>query len=353
MPAKSKSAHFLPTAAAIACCAVIVLLAAASRGADPPSGGLVFSKSTIDFGKVPQGKKKIATFKFVNKSENPAEIKKVRTDCLCAVAAYPKEGVPAGGEGEIKVELRTAGHKGTLRSKIAIKYASGGKDYYVPLTMQANVHQEGKLVADPKVIELGQITAETEIVKKVSVKNAGKEVRSAIRSVDAPPWIHVATGGKPDGDAWVLTVKGPIPNRPGELSEKIVVHTDSKVFPTLIVPIEGRIERVVTSIPHKAWTEVDLKGGNRSIVVRIVDRKGRKITSTELVYTKRFREGLSSVEIKDGKTPSEKVLVAAIPDGKPEKGAVSFNTSVTVKVEGREYVVPINLMFIRRRTHHK
>ena len=87
--------------------------------------------------------------------------------------------------------------------------------------------------------------------------------------------------------------------------------------------------------------------------MRIVDRKGRKITSAELVYTKRFREGLSSVKIKDGKTPSEKVLVAAIPDGKPEKGAVSFNTSVTVKVEGREYVVPINLMFIRRRAHHK
>ena len=81
---------------------------AVAQDAAKPSAGIAWTATTLDFGKIEQGKPVTAEFEFKNPSMVPLIISSVRPTCGCTVADYPKEPVQPGKSGKIAVTYNAA-----------------------------------------------------------------------------------------------------------------------------------------------------------------------------------------------------------------------------------------------------
>ena len=77
-----------------------------------PVTGIAIDSSFFDFGTVKQGVMVKRTFRFTNTGADSLVITDVKTTCGCTVPDWPKQPVPPGGKGEIKVEFNTANKSG-------------------------------------------------------------------------------------------------------------------------------------------------------------------------------------------------------------------------------------------------
>jgi hypothetical protein len=76
---------------------------------DPkPVSGIAWTATTIDFGKIEQGKPVSAEFEFKNPTMVPLIISSVRPTCGCTVADYPKEPIQPSKSGKIAVTFNAA-----------------------------------------------------------------------------------------------------------------------------------------------------------------------------------------------------------------------------------------------------
>jgi hypothetical protein len=73
-----------------------------------PASGMTWKTTTIDLGKIEQGKPVTVEFEFTNPSMVPLMITSVRPNCGCTVADYPKEPVAPGKSGKIVVTYNAA-----------------------------------------------------------------------------------------------------------------------------------------------------------------------------------------------------------------------------------------------------
>jgi len=102
--------------AAFIFCFILPGFSLAQSAENPPTDSLpVHAKAVItydsafyDFGTVKQGVMVKRTFRFTNTGADSLRISNVKVTCGCTVPEWPKEPVPPGGKGEIKVEFNTA-----------------------------------------------------------------------------------------------------------------------------------------------------------------------------------------------------------------------------------------------------
>ncbi len=76
-----------------------------------------FEKDVYEFGKIKQGESVSYDFNFVNTGKSPLIIKEATATCGCTVPEFPKEPIPAGASGVIKVTFNSAGKEG-LQDKV-------------------------------------------------------------------------------------------------------------------------------------------------------------------------------------------------------------------------------------------
>ena len=83
---------------------------------------IAFDETVCDFGARPYDSEVLThDFTFVNKGGLPLVIQKVVPSCGCLKVEYPKEPIPAGEEGVIKVTLDTSGEsKGYLKRTVSV-----------------------------------------------------------------------------------------------------------------------------------------------------------------------------------------------------------------------------------------
>jgi hypothetical protein len=74
-----------------------------------PASAVTWKATTIDLGKIPQGKPVNVEFEFTNPSMTPLIINSVRPNCGCTVANYPKEPIAPGKSGKIVLTYNAAG----------------------------------------------------------------------------------------------------------------------------------------------------------------------------------------------------------------------------------------------------
>jgi hypothetical protein len=79
--------------------------AAGEKSANGPA--VKFEKYTIDYGTVEFNSDPFRTFKFTNVGTEPLVIKSARSSCGCTVPEWPKEPIPPGATGELKVRYAT------------------------------------------------------------------------------------------------------------------------------------------------------------------------------------------------------------------------------------------------------
>lgn len=96
--------------------------AAAAEPAAPagPTTTMNFEESEFDFGSVDQGEKVTHVYKFTNTGNEPLIISNAKGSCGCTVPSWPKEPIPVGGSGEIKVQFDSKGKKGKQSKRVTL-----------------------------------------------------------------------------------------------------------------------------------------------------------------------------------------------------------------------------------------
>ncbi len=88
------------------------------------NANIEWEKLSIDFGEIPANQPIDAEFKFKNPGMMPIIINAVEPSCGCTVAEYPKQPIPPGGEGVIKVTF-DAKMSGYFSKTITVKSNAG------------------------------------------------------------------------------------------------------------------------------------------------------------------------------------------------------------------------------------
>lgn len=79
-----------------------------------------FEQDIFDFGKITQGEKVSHNFKFSNTGKDNLIISNAYGDCGCTVPEIPKNPIPPGGKGTIRVTFDSEGKSGIVTKEISI-----------------------------------------------------------------------------------------------------------------------------------------------------------------------------------------------------------------------------------------
>jgi len=74
-----------------------------------PLTSIQFEEETHDFGEVMEGEKVVYVYKFKNTGKEPLVISNAKGSCGCTVPEWPREPIPVGGDGEIRVQFDSKG----------------------------------------------------------------------------------------------------------------------------------------------------------------------------------------------------------------------------------------------------
>lgn len=97
---------------------------------------IVFDKKVHDYGTIRQGSDGNSVFTFTNKGNKPLILNNVAASCGCTVPEWPRQPIPPGGKGEIKVKYNTA-IVGTFNKSITVH--SNAENNVVNLSVKGNV----------------------------------------------------------------------------------------------------------------------------------------------------------------------------------------------------------------------
>jgi hypothetical protein len=79
-----------------------------AQDATKPVATVTWKSTTIDLGKIEQGKPVTVEFEFTNPSMIPLIINSVKPTCGCTIADYPKEPIQPGKSGKITATYNAA-----------------------------------------------------------------------------------------------------------------------------------------------------------------------------------------------------------------------------------------------------
>ena len=106
-----------------------------------PITTMEFAETDHDFGTIAQDSENTKVFAFTNTGTEPLIIENAKGSCGCTVPEYPKEPIPPGEQGEIKVVYKPGKQKNAQTKNVTIT-ANTLPEKSV-LTIKANVMEGG------------------------------------------------------------------------------------------------------------------------------------------------------------------------------------------------------------------
>lgn len=98
---------------------------------------MVFTEEEFDFGTIKQGEKVNHYFTFKNTGANDLILTRANGSCGCTVPEFPKEPIPPGKTGKMKVTFNSAGKSGKQQKTVSV-YANVPKGGVV-ITIKAKI----------------------------------------------------------------------------------------------------------------------------------------------------------------------------------------------------------------------
>lgn len=111
-----------------------------SQSATLPKTAIAFDNAEHDFGVINEGDNVEHVFKFTNAGTEPLILENCKGSCGCTVPQCPKNPIPPGGSGEIKVVFNSKGKKNMQTKRVTI--TSNTEPMESVLTIKANVTPE-------------------------------------------------------------------------------------------------------------------------------------------------------------------------------------------------------------------
>jgi len=100
----------------------LIRIPVSADGVGDQSGlaSIEFTETEFDFGKIKEGAVVNHSFAFKNVGDKPLMITSCRSTCGCTIPDWPREPIPPGDSGEIKVRFNTENKKGAQTKPITI-----------------------------------------------------------------------------------------------------------------------------------------------------------------------------------------------------------------------------------------
>jgi hypothetical protein len=102
-----------------------------------PPTTLTFKNMEHDFGTIKQDTENPFAFEFTNTGKNPLIITDAKGSCGCTVPEFPKEPIPPGGTGKIKVVYSPGKQEGSQTKNVTV--TANTEPQQTVLTLKANV----------------------------------------------------------------------------------------------------------------------------------------------------------------------------------------------------------------------
>ena len=107
--AKDAARESLATTATTAPATTPAATPAAPAAPVGPLTSIEFEEDSYDFGEIMEGEKVVHLYKFKNTGKEPLVISNAKGSCGCTVPEWPREPIPVGGSGEIRVQFDSKG----------------------------------------------------------------------------------------------------------------------------------------------------------------------------------------------------------------------------------------------------
>lgn len=101
-----------------------------------------------NYGDVNEGQKLALSFRFKNTGSKPLVIESVKPTCGCTIADYPKEPIPAGGEGEITGVFDSMGREGLQNKHLTVRSNAEPADQDISFEVNVIPLAKGKSPAE-------------------------------------------------------------------------------------------------------------------------------------------------------------------------------------------------------------
>jgi hypothetical protein len=85
-----------------------------------PATTIQYENEKFNFGVVDEGEIVKHVYKFKNTGSEPLIISNAKGSCGCTVPTWPKEPIPPGGTGELKVEFNSKGKPGPQSKRVTV-----------------------------------------------------------------------------------------------------------------------------------------------------------------------------------------------------------------------------------------
>ncbi len=99
-----------------------------------PPTTIEYESDKFNFGVVDEGEVVKHMFKFKNTGKEPLVISNAKGSCGCTVPTWPKEPVPPGGIGEIKVEFNSKGKPGPQSKRVTVTANTNPSETYLEIS---------------------------------------------------------------------------------------------------------------------------------------------------------------------------------------------------------------------------
>lgn len=206
-----------------------------------------FTKDTIDFGKVKQGKVLTHVFMFTNEGDSTLTIKRVRQSCGCTAVLLKDKEIPPGKTGEVKVTFNTRGYANKVSKYIYID-SNDPEQPSKRLTVSAliEVPPQPRIALDRYSQDLGLFLEDEEVRAKAKIKNIGElELRVSCSHKDATFYSSSKPVSFPlkirAGSETEVEVRIPPRKRKGMIREYILMKSNDPRRPTLSFYLSGYV----------------------------------------------------------------------------------------------------------------
>ncbi len=220
--------------------AIFWLSAGGSGVAEAGSPAVVVPKPHHDFGTAIEGD--LVRHEFVVENRGTAElrIEKLKTGCGCTAASSTRL-IPAGGQGTIRVEFKTAGYAGRDIREAVVVHTNDPAAAVLELMLSGRVEAFADI--QPKSVLLRAKAGET--ASAVARILPRPERPFAIRNLRAVKGrdirFQLAQKSGPSGTVYELTIFS-TRKEPGRIADMVVIETDHPARPALQVMVTGVVE---------------------------------------------------------------------------------------------------------------
>ena len=209
---------------------------------------LVCDEPSYNFGEREGGESVEHTFVIKNVGDAPADMKKLRPSCGCAVLSAPQDKLAPGAESPITLRVTLGTHVGPFHKSLAIASGDGSQDG-LTLTLEGAV--TSTLCVLPEQLELGSVDAGKQVTRSVIVAFAQEEPVKITRTMSDVDTMVSEVKTLKEGGLYRVTVRVKAPNTSPRIEARVLLYTDSKKYPMVVIPVTGSVLVDLAATPNE------------------------------------------------------------------------------------------------------